>query len=79
MSAKELIAFFYNQDGLSKLTDILAYEDNSNNQSHRIDFKMLWPLIYSIPFTFDHSNISHLADTYQHFTEVSQRDSLVNL
>lgn len=71
MNTKDIIASFFAKDGLSRLTDLLAYEDNTLGQSNRIEFKMIWPLIYSIPFIFENGNLTNLPASYQHFTEVN--------
>lgn len=50
---------FLNNNGLQNLTELLELSGQKNSIIYpKIDFSLLWPLIYCIPFFFD-SNASY--------------------
>ena len=71
MGTKDLIAHFFAKDGLTRLIEVLNYESKSQKGAQRIDYKMLSPLIYSIPFMFDLWNDKKISEACQQFTEAT--------
>ena len=48
LNSKDLIAHFLTNEGLHKLNELISYEDK-DLPNGRIDFMLLWPVIYSVP------------------------------
>jgi len=48
LNSKDLIAHFLTNEGLHKLNELISYEDKELPNG-RIDFMLLWPVIYSVP------------------------------
>ena len=72
-SAKNLIFLFLNNNGLQNLIDLMELQDSRGSKPvPKIDFFLIWPLIYCIPFFFESNTpyYSYYPGQIKHFISV---------